>query len=106
MNAGRLDEAESLYEMAHKDDPFHTKWIASLARVHLRKRNKDAFLDDLAMIADNDADDLDVRRTLAQYHAHGRPFRRRRRNWAMECLYINVERSRPITSCSPTPASA
>ena len=89
MNAGRLDEAESLYEMAHKDDPFHTKWIASLARVHLRKGNKDALLDDLAMIAANDADDLDTRRTLAQYHARAGRFAESAR-WAMECLYIKL----------------
>src|SRR5262249_50056929 len=52
MKAGRLDEAERLYEMARKDDPYHTKWIANLARVHLRKKDNTRFLADLAMIAD------------------------------------------------------
>ena len=39
MKAGQLDEAERLYELARKDDPFHTKWIAGLARVHLRQKD-------------------------------------------------------------------
>ena len=39
MKAGHLDEAETLYELARKDDTFHTKWIAGLARVHLRQKN-------------------------------------------------------------------
>ena len=38
MKAGQLDEAERLYELARKDDPFHTKWIAWLARIHLRQK--------------------------------------------------------------------
>ncbi|HEV3165879.1 MAG TPA: tetratricopeptide repeat protein, partial [Isosphaeraceae bacterium] len=32
MKAGDLAEAERLYELARKDDPFHSKWIAGLAR--------------------------------------------------------------------------
>ena len=68
MKAGKLDEAERLYELARKDDPFHTKWIAGLARVHLRQKDDAKFLADLAMIADNDADDLDVRKALAERH--------------------------------------
>ena len=38
MKAGRLDEAEKLYELARKDDPFRTKWISWLARIHLRQK--------------------------------------------------------------------
>ena len=68
MKAGNLDEAERLYELARKDDPVHTKWIAGLARVHLRQKDNAKFLADLAMIADNDADDLDVRKALAERH--------------------------------------
>ena len=45
MKAGKLDEAERLYELARKDDPFHTKWIAGLARVHLRQKDNAKFLD-------------------------------------------------------------
>ncbi len=68
MKAGELDEAEKLYELARKDDPFHTKWIAGLARVHLRQKKSAQFLNDLAMIAANDADDIAVRKALAERH--------------------------------------
>jgi tetratricopeptide (TPR) repeat protein len=89
MKAGDLDEAERLYELARKDDPYHSKWIAGLARVHLRQGDKEKLLADLARLAENDADDLDVRRTLAQQHlelGHAEEAER----WAMECLYIQV----------------
>ncbi len=89
LKAGNLDEAERLFELARKDDPYHTKWIASLARVHLRKKDNAKFLADLALIADNDADDLDVRKALAEKHlAAGQPAEAAR--WATECLYIHV----------------
>jgi tetratricopeptide (TPR) repeat protein len=89
LKAGRLDESEKLYELARRDDPYHTKWIAGLARVHLRQKNVAKFLDDLAMIADNDADDLDVRKALAERHlAADHP--ELAQKWANECLYIDV----------------
>ncbi len=89
MKAGRLDEAERLYELGRRDDPYHTKWIANLARVHLRKKDNARFLTDLSMIADNDADDLDVRKALAEKElAAGSP--EKAEKWATECLYIDV----------------
>lgn len=89
MKAGKLDEAERLYEMARKDDPAHTKWIAGLARVHLRMKKVDKFLADLAMIADNDGDDLDVRKALAERHLAANHADQAAK-WAMECLHIDV----------------
>ena len=72
-----------------RDDPYHTKWIANLARVHLRQKDNAKFLTDMAMIADNDADDLDVRKVLAEKHlAAGEP--EKSEKWATECLYIDV----------------
>lgn len=89
LKAGRLDEAERLYELARRDDPVHTKWIAGLARVHLRQHDGAKFLTDLAMIADNDADELDVRKALAERHlAAGSADRAE--EWANQCLHINV----------------
>jgi Tfp pilus assembly protein PilF len=89
MKAGRLDEAERLFELARRDDPFHSKWIAHLARIHLRKKDNARFLADLAMLADNDSDDLDVRKALAERHLDaGQPEQAER--WATECLYIDV----------------
>jgi predicted Zn-dependent protease len=89
MKAGRLNEAERLYELARRDDPVHTKWIAGLARVHLRQKENAKFLTDLAMIADNDADDLDVRKALAERHlAAGSADQAEK--WANQCLHIQV----------------
>ncbi len=89
MKAGALDEAATLYELARKDDPYHTKWIADLARVHLRQKQTAKFLDDLAMLAANDADDLAVRKALAERHlAQGHAAEAEK--WANDCLYINV----------------
>jgi tetratricopeptide (TPR) repeat protein len=89
MKAGKLDEAERLYELARRDDPVHSKWIAGLARVHLRQKDNAKFLTDLAMLADNDADDLDVRKALAERHL-GADQPDQAEKWATECLYINV----------------
>ena len=89
MKAGKLDEAERLYELARRDDPVHTKWVAGLARVHLRKKENAKFLLDLAMIADNDADDLDVRKALAERHLAAGAFQQAEK-WATECLYVDV----------------
>ncbi len=89
MKDGNLDEAERLYELARKDDPFHSKWIAGLARVHLRQGDRKKLLDDLAMLAANDADDLAVRSTLAEMHLKDGHFDEAEK-WATECLYIQV----------------
>ena len=89
MKAGKLDEAEALYETARKDDPAQTKWIAGLARVHLRQRDQGKLLNDLAMIAANDADDLAVRKTLADYHLKAGHLDDAEK-WAWECLYVQV----------------
>ena len=89
MKAGKLDEAAKLYEMARKDDPQHTKWIASLARVHLRQGDKDKLLDDLEKLAINDADDIDVRKTLAERRlAADQPGPAAK--WATEMVYIDT----------------
>jgi tetratricopeptide (TPR) repeat protein len=89
MKAGQLDEAENLYELARKDDPYHTKWIAGLARVHLRQKNTEKFLADLAMIAANDADDISVRKALAERNLT-RGQAAEAEKWAEDCLHIDV----------------
>ncbi len=103
MKAGKLDEAEKLFEIARQQDPQLTKWIAHLARVHSRqsvvaRKNGDEaaaaqadakFLNDLAMIADNNADDLDMRRALAETHLSAGHMDEAEK-WAMECLYVDV----------------
>ncbi|WP_165219266.1 tetratricopeptide repeat protein [Aquisphaera insulae] len=89
MKAGLLDEAEKLFELARKDNPYNTKWIANLARIHVRQKRTDQFLKDLAMIAANDADDITIRKELAERHlAAGRPGEAAK--WAEEWLQIDV----------------
>jgi len=89
MKAGNLPEAERLYELARKDDPSHSKWIAGLARVHLRQADRTKLLGDLTKLAANDSDDLDVRKTLAEYNLKDKSFDEAA-HWARECLYIQV----------------
>lgn len=89
MKAGNLSEADRLYELARQDDPYHSKWIAGLARVHLRQGDRQKLLGDLANLADNDADDLAVRKTLAEYNLEDKNFAEAEK-WAMDCLYIQV----------------
>jgi tetratricopeptide (TPR) repeat protein len=89
MKAGNLDEAERLFELARRDDPYHSKWIAHLARIHLRRKDVAKFLGDLAMLADNDSDDLDVRKALAERHLEASQPEQAEK-WATECLYIDV----------------
>jgi predicted Zn-dependent protease len=89
MKAGQLDQAESLYEIARKDDPHRTKWISWLARIHLRQKKTEQFLRDLAMIASFDADNIDVRKALAERHLANHDAAAAEK-WAGECLHINV----------------
>ncbi len=90
MKAGDLDKAAELYEIAHKGDPFHSKWIAGLARIHLRQNDRAKLLADLALLAANDSDDLDVRQRLASEHLAHQEYDQAAR-WATECLYIQTD---------------
>lgn len=89
MKAGNLEDAEKLYELARQGDPALSKWIAGLTRVHLRQKRMDKVLDDLGLLAANDADDLVVRKELAQRHYEAKQYADAE-TWAMECLYVDV----------------
>lgn len=89
VKAGNLDEAETLYKIARKDDPYHTKWITGLAKIHLRRKQEDKLLEDLEALAASDADNIDLRKQIAErYLASGHPDKAEK--WATECLYIDV----------------
>jgi tetratricopeptide (TPR) repeat protein len=89
VKAGNLDEAETLYKLARKDDPYHTKWITGLAKIHLRRKQEDRLLEDLEALAASDADNVELRKQLAErYLASGKP--EKAEHWATECLYIQV----------------
>jgi tetratricopeptide (TPR) repeat protein len=89
MEAGEVDEAESLYKIGRKDDPFDDKWIKGLARIHLRRKQEDKLLEDLEALAANNSDDLDVRKNLADRNLAAGHLEKAEK-WAMECLYIDV----------------
>ncbi len=88
MKAGKLDEAEKLYDIGRKDDPQNSKWIAGLARVHLRKKDP-RLVEELTALANNDADDLALRKELTKRYlaAKDAPLAN---HWALESLYIDV----------------
>jgi tetratricopeptide (TPR) repeat protein len=85
---GKLDEAERLYEIGRKDDPRNSKWIAALARVHLRKKDP-KFVDDLVILANNDADDLTLRKELTKRYIEKKD-PAQAEHWGNECLYVDV----------------
>ena len=88
MKAGKLDEAEKLYEMGRKDDPQNSKWVSSLARVHLR--NKDPkIVYDLVELANNDADNLALRKELTRRFTDEKDGPKAE-HWGQECLYVDV----------------
>ncbi len=89
LKAGNLDEAETLYRMGRADDPYHSRWITGVARVHLRRKQPDKLLEDLEALAYNDSDDAEIRENLAKRALEiGNP--EKAEEWAMQCLYIDV----------------
>ncbi len=89
LKAGNLDEAEALYKMGRADDPYHSRWIKGLARIHLRRKQEDGLLEDLEALAYNDSDDEEIRENLAKRALEiGKP--EKAEQWAMQCLYIDV----------------
>ncbi|MCY2936085.1 MAG: tetratricopeptide repeat protein [Planctomycetota bacterium] len=89
MNAGQLDAALKLYQLARKDDPYNPKWIAGLTRIHLRQKNIPEMLNSLALLASADSDDLDVRIALAE-RSLALGDSKQARKWAEDCLVIDT----------------
>lgn len=89
MNAGKLDDALKLYELARRDDPYNPKWIAGLTRIYLRQKNIPKMLDSLGLLADADSDDLDVRLALAERQLTAGNAEAARK-WAEDCLVIDT----------------
>jgi cellulose synthase operon protein C len=88
LKQGELDEAEKLYEIGRKDDPQNSKWVAALARVHLRKKDP-KFLEELVVLANNDADDLTLRKELIKRFLEKKDGPNAE-HWGNECLYVDV----------------
>ena len=89
LDAGNLDEAEALYRIGRKDDPYHSKWIKGLARIHLRRKEQEKLLEDLEALAANDADDWEIRVNLSK-RAMDIGNLEKAEKWAMDCLHIDV----------------
>jgi tetratricopeptide (TPR) repeat protein len=88
LKAGRLDEAEKLYELGRKDDPQNSKWISDLARIHLRKKDP-KLVNELVELANNDADNLALRKELAKRFTEAKDAPNAE-HWGDECLYVDV----------------
>ena len=88
LKAGKLDEAERLYELGRKDDPQNSKWVAGLARVHLRKKDP-KLVHELVELANNDADDLSLRKELTRRFTEAKDAAFAE-HWGDECLYVDV----------------
>ena len=88
MKAGKLDEAEKLYQVGRTDDPQNSKWVAGLARVHLRKKDP-RLVEELTALANNDADDLNLRKELAKRFLEAKDAAQADR-WTTECLFVDV----------------
>lgn len=89
MNAGHLDDALKLYELARRDDPYNPKWIAGLTRIYLRQKKIDKMLGSLGLLADADSDDLNVRLALAERYLTAKQLEEAVK-WAKDCLVIDT----------------
>ncbi len=87
--AKKFGEAEDLFSLAHKTDPYDTKWLIQLAKVYVQSKNNDKLIDVLKELAPTDADDLAIRKRLAELLLKaGKPAEAER--YAREALEIDV----------------
>jgi len=89
LKAERFVEAAELYELGARQNPAAAAWIRSLAKVYLAERNDVKLAEALTQLAALDADDLPIRKKLAQL-AHARGDFAAAGRWAREALHIDV----------------
>jgi predicted Zn-dependent protease len=87
--AGKLEEAEALYTLGREKFPYDPKWGKALAKIYLVTKNEAKLATALETLALADADDLVVRKKLAQIALAGGRFADARR-WATESIYCDV----------------
>lgn len=90
LDAQQFEEAARLYALAAARDPHNAQWLKSLASVYLKTKDDQRLADVLAKLALADADDLLVRKKLAQMAVDAGRWEDARR-WAQEVLYIDVQ---------------
>ncbi len=81
--------AADLYQLGVKHEPHSAKWLKALAAVYLKSAQNEELADVLAKLAAIDADDLPIRKKLAQMAVAKRDWPAAAR-WSLEGLYIQV----------------
>jgi cellulose synthase operon protein C len=89
LKAERYEDAAELYQLGAISHPADASWIRSLAKVYLAQGNDVKLAEALAQLAPLDADDLPVRKKLAQLALAGENFPEAVR-WGREALHIDV----------------
>ncbi len=82
-------QAARLYELGARHEPGNLKWVKSLAAVYLKSGDKKKLATALAMLAENDSEDLPVRKKLAELALADRDYPTAGK-WAMQALQIDV----------------
>jgi tetratricopeptide (TPR) repeat protein len=81
--------AADLYRLGVQREPHSAKWLKALAAVFLKSGQNEELAEVLAKLAAIDADDLPVRKKLAQLAVAKRDWPAAAR-WSLEGLYIQV----------------
>jgi tetratricopeptide (TPR) repeat protein len=89
LKAEKYDEAIRLYALGEKLDPIHLQWTSGLARAYLASANQPKLAETLARLAKADADDLPVRKKLAQMALDRKDYPAAE-DWARQAMEINV----------------
>jgi len=83
------DEAARLYELGTKQFPNDPLWAKSLVRLYLKSGEKTKLVPLLSKLAESDADDLVMRKKLAQLAVDAHDYAAARR-WSQDALHIDV----------------
>jgi tetratricopeptide (TPR) repeat protein len=86
----QVASTEELYELGAKKFPQDVQWVQALARLYLKSGKDQKLFDVLARLADRDADDLPMRKKLAQLALRAKDFAAAT-HWAQQALYIDVQ---------------
>jgi tetratricopeptide (TPR) repeat protein len=87
--AAEFDRAAALYELAHKIEPYESKWLVELVRVYTRSGNSAKRIQALIELVPTEADDLEQRKRLSHLLLEEKRFAEAER-YARECLEIDV----------------
>jgi tetratricopeptide (TPR) repeat protein len=64
--AREFSKAADVYELAHRSEPYESKWLTELVRVYAQWGDKAKQIEALEKLVPTDADDLDHRKRLAR----------------------------------------